>query len=125
AASTRLTASAQLYQYTMFLRAGEARRRVAEGSFGFSWAVAVLPRNPPDYRAGFPWISLDSLVRIVTYQWVTRDKRDKIFSRGFSALLGLHVGGKSPPCIGNGRFGHPAILSQFVISCNRLRPVRL
>jgi hypothetical protein len=24
-------------------------------------------------RVGFPWISLDSLVRIETYQWVARD----------------------------------------------------
>src|SRR6185437_133328 len=77
---------------------------------------------PPDCGVGFPWISLDSLVRIVTYQWVTRDKRDKIFSRGFSALLGLHVGGKSPPGIDNGRFGHSASLAQFVIFCNQLRP---
>src|ERR1700722_428894 len=30
--------------------------------FGFSWRVAVSPRNPPIVTIGFPWISLDSLV---------------------------------------------------------------
>ena len=32
----------------------------------------------PDCGVGFPWISLDSLARIETYQWVTR-----VFSRRF------------------------------------------
>jgi hypothetical protein len=41
-------------------------------SFGFSWRVAVSLRRPLITRVGFPWISLDSLVRIETYQWVTR-----------------------------------------------------
>jgi hypothetical protein len=40
--------------------------------FGFSWRVAVLPRRPPAMRVGFSWISLDSLVRIETFQWVTQ-----------------------------------------------------
>jgi hypothetical protein len=34
-------------------------------------------------RVGFPWISLDSLDRIETYQWVTRLERRKTSSRGF------------------------------------------
>jgi hypothetical protein len=34
-------------------------------------------------RVGFPWISLDSLVRIEAYQWVTRHKASKSFSRRF------------------------------------------
>jgi hypothetical protein len=34
-------------------------------------------------NVGFPWISLDFLVRIVTYQWVTRIFREKKFSRPF------------------------------------------
>jgi hypothetical protein len=33
---------------------------------------------------GFPWISLDSLVRIETFQWVTRPEAGKLFSRAFS-----------------------------------------
>jgi hypothetical protein len=39
--------------------------------FGFSWMAAVSPRKPPFDPIGFPWICLDSLVRIVTFQWVT------------------------------------------------------
>jgi hypothetical protein len=31
----------------------------------------------------FVWISLDSLVRIETYQWVTRQKPSKSFARRF------------------------------------------
>ena len=37
-------------------------------------------------RVGFPWISLDSLVRIETYQCVTRDFRSKVFSCRFCPL---------------------------------------
>jgi hypothetical protein len=35
---------------------------------------------------GIPWISLDSLVRIETYQWVTGDKPRKNFSGRFCPL---------------------------------------
>ena len=52
--------------------------------FGFSWLLAVSLRIPPIMRVGFPWISLDSLVRIETYQWVTRTKRAKIFLSAFA-----------------------------------------
>jgi hypothetical protein len=37
-------------------------------------------------RVGFPWISLESLVRIETYQWVIRDKSAKNFREAFSLL---------------------------------------
>jgi hypothetical protein len=40
----------------------------------------------PIYGVGFPWISLDSLVRIETYQWVTLDKSEKVFRIGFSVM---------------------------------------
>jgi hypothetical protein len=43
--------------------------------FGFSWPLAVSLRKPQLLNVGFPWISLDSLVRNETYQWVTRDFR--------------------------------------------------
>jgi hypothetical protein len=33
---------------------------------------------------GLSWISLDSLVRVQTFQWVTRLEAGKIFSRAFS-----------------------------------------
>jgi hypothetical protein len=35
-------------------------------------------------RLGFSWISLDSLVRIETYQWVTRDFRWRKFRARFA-----------------------------------------
>jgi hypothetical protein len=41
----------------------------------------------PFMRVGFPWISLDSLVRIETFQWVTRLEAGKLFSRAFSLTL--------------------------------------
>jgi hypothetical protein len=39
--------------------------------FGFSWTLAVSLRRPPIIRLGLSWISLDSSVRIESYQWVT------------------------------------------------------
>ena len=51
--------------------------------FGFSWFVAVSLRRPPTMRVGFPWISLDSLVRNETFQWVTRIKAGKVFLGAF------------------------------------------
>jgi hypothetical protein len=55
--------------------------------FGFSWPLAVSLRKPPIMRVGFPWISLDSLVRIATFQLVTRLLAGKIFSSAFSVGL--------------------------------------
>jgi len=52
--------------------------------FGFSWLAAISLRKPRLMTVGFPWISLDSLVRIEPYQWVTRDFRWKIFPRPLS-----------------------------------------
>jgi hypothetical protein len=40
------------------------------GSIGFSWIAGF----------GFPWISLDSLVRIGSFQWVTGVPRREVFS---------------------------------------------
>ena len=56
------------------------------GARGFVRPVWVFLKRPvsrlnPLFQAiGFPWICLDSLVRIVTYQWVTRDFRSLKFS---------------------------------------------
>jgi hypothetical protein len=58
-----------------------AGRKVRQTRFGFSWRLAVLLRNLPIMPIGFSWISLDSLVRIETFQWVTGDFRWKNFSR--------------------------------------------
>ena len=57
-----------------------AGRKVRQTRFGFSWRLAVLLRNLPIMPIGFSWISLDSLVRIETFQWVTRDSLGVIFS---------------------------------------------
>jgi hypothetical protein len=35
-------------------------------------------------RVGFPWISLDSLVRIKTFQWVTRLEARKVLPHAFA-----------------------------------------
>jgi hypothetical protein len=43
-------------------------------------ALADSAQKPPFPAIGFSWISLDSLVRIETFQWVTREKRAKVFS---------------------------------------------
>jgi hypothetical protein len=65
--------------------------------FGFSWRLAVSLWKPPFWAIGFPWISLDSLVRIEPSQWVMRDFRWKFFPRGFSPLrgAGTEAGGRS------------------------------
>jgi hypothetical protein len=57
-------------------------------SVQFIWIVLAWGRFAAKtliYRYWIFLISLDSLVRIQTYQWVTRDFREKNFSRRFSA----------------------------------------
>jgi hypothetical protein len=44
--------------------------------------------KPPIMRVGFPWISLDSLVRIETFQWVTRIKAETFFPTAFVVAKG-------------------------------------
>src|ERR1700733_11826779 len=58
--------------------------RARSDRFGFSWLAAIPLRKPRPMTVGFVWISLDSLVRIETYQWVTRDFRWKFFYSRFS-----------------------------------------
>src|SRR5579872_6923329 len=63
-----------------------AARRVmgaVDPFLGFSWDLAVLPRRPPLMSLGSSWISLDSLVRIETFQWVMRIFAGRNFSRAF------------------------------------------
>jgi len=57
---------------------------------------------PPFIAVGLSWISLDSLVRIKTYQWVTRHKAGKSFSRRFSRGVERRRNGspRSRPCGG-------------------------
>jgi hypothetical protein len=49
-------------------------------------ASSRFAAKTPDYEG---WISLDSLVRIVTYQWVKRDNRATFFPRAFVVAAAL------------------------------------
>jgi hypothetical protein len=71
------------------------QRRSRIGPFGFSWPSAVSSQKPPIIGVGFVWISLDSLVRIETYQWVTQDKPQKFFSLAFSAAAAAPQGARA------------------------------
>jgi hypothetical protein len=77
-------------------------------------------------RVGFPWISLDSLVRIETFQWVTRDKAEKVFRIGFF-VMSAAPGQEPASWHAKAQHRHGASLSQFLISCNQLpsKPVSL
>jgi hypothetical protein len=71
------------------LPGGEAGNVGSRDTFGFSWRVVVSLREPPLGPIGFPLISLDSLVRIETFQRVARNKARTIFSwRFFRRLSG-------------------------------------
>src|ERR1700722_11690996 len=97
-----------------------AREVARVDPFGFSWRVDVLLRKSLFSSVGFPWISLDSLVRIETFQWVTRHKLRKIFSCGF--LLWLQAERSGPAALGmrKGRIAHEASLARLPIFCNKL-----
>jgi hypothetical protein len=61
------------------LRLGGVLCSVGATQFGFSWLVAVSRQRPTIMRVGIPWNSLDSLVRIGTFQWVTRRSAEIFF----------------------------------------------
>jgi hypothetical protein len=58
-------------------------------------AHGLLAAKIADLPIGFSWISLDSFVRIVIYQWVMRDKSKNIFLErfGHGALEARGTGG--------------------------------
>jgi hypothetical protein len=60
--------------------------------FGLSWPLAVSLRRPPPTRVGVSWISLDSLVTIKTFQWVTSLEAGIIFPRAFCLALAATTG---------------------------------
>jgi hypothetical protein len=64
-----------------------ATDRTLIGQFGFSWPPAIFAAETPILRLGFLWISLDSLVRIETYQLVMRLRARKSFSRAFPFVV--------------------------------------
>jgi hypothetical protein len=60
------------------LPAARGARDLGGRSVWIVLAPAVSLRKPRFKGVGCSWISLDSLVRIETFQWVTRDFREKI-----------------------------------------------
>ena len=66
-------------------------RRVLRGEpqrFGLSWRAPVRRRKGVKSGVGKAWISLDSLVRIETFQWVTSDFRWNVFLCPFLVARG-------------------------------------
>jgi hypothetical protein len=85
--------------------------------FGFSWGLPIWLRKPLFMRVGIPWISLDSLVRIESYQWVARDFPRKIFRGRLGAKAGR---GSAIDAFREGGIVHGASLLQFLIVSNQL-----
>jgi hypothetical protein len=71
-------------------------------------------------RVGFVWISLDSLVRIYTFQWVTPEKAQKFFSGAFLSGISRAAGEACGFCREKCRIAHKASLSWFLIFCKKL-----
>jgi hypothetical protein len=65
------------------------------------------------------WISLDSLVRIETFQWVTR-KQSRILFLGARGGLGGDATDAGGPDMRQGKNVHKPSLIWFLIFCNRL-----
>jgi hypothetical protein len=69
---------------------------------------------------GFAWISLDSLVRIESFQWVARDFPGRIFLGPFPGVRSAGNGSRrSGPC-GCAELLHEASLAKFPIFFNQL-----
>jgi hypothetical protein len=71
-------------------------------------------------RVGFPWISLDSLVMIETFQWVTRLFAGRKFLAPF-----YRWGGGAGTAVGiltmqKRSMAHRASLTHFLLFCNQL-----
>jgi len=89
-------------------RSGQSVPALAVDPFGFFLARAGLRPRARIMRVGFPWISLDSLVRIVTFQWVTRIFRRQKFSRGLPPGAGARNRRPRPWAYGRAEFAHEA-----------------
>ena len=66
------------------------------------------------------WISLDSLVQIETYQWVTRFLAGRIFRALFPGVERRRNGEPAVEAMWNRRIVHGASLTWFLIFCKRL-----
>src|ERR1700722_1987876 len=86
----------------------------------FPWPLAVSLRRPPLMRVGLSWISLDSLVRIETFQWVTGLEAGIIFRCAFSLALAAPQRESAVEAMRKRRIVHRASLIRFLIFCNKL-----
>ena len=82
-------------------------------------ALAISLRRPLLMSVGLSWISLDSLVRIYTFQWLTRLLAERIFPSPCPAAPRRRNGS-----LRKGRIVHGASLTCFLIFCKRLPPAR-
>jgi hypothetical protein len=87
--------------------------------------AAMLPSNLYRARGISPpegWISLDSLVRIETFQWVARHEARKLFLGALRAVssAGMVAGRPRFLACGRRRIVHGASLTRFLILCNKL-----
>jgi hypothetical protein len=74
----------------------------------------------PKTRVGFPWISLDSLVRIETFQWVTADFWQKKIARALLPLGRRRRGRSGIHTMQKCSMAHRASLAHFLHFCNQL-----
>jgi hypothetical protein len=86
--------------------------------FGFSWLVALSLRRPAFMRVG--WISLDSLVRIEAFQWVTPHKAGKLFSRASCLALERRRVGSPQSWYVEGQDCHGLSLTRLLVSRKKL-----
>ena len=83
------------------------------------WVFLERPLLPTKTPAFGGWFSLDSLVRIVSYQWLTRDFRQKFFPALCRRERAVETAARRSG-MRKGRIGHQASLLQFLIFCKRL-----
>ena len=79
---------------SVWLVLGGGRRSESGRSDWVFLARGRFAPKAPLLSDGLSWISLDSLVRIETFQWVTRLEAGKLYSRAFS--LAFAAPGREP-----------------------------
>jgi hypothetical protein len=87
----------------------------AAGRLDFLGLLPVSVRKLQSKRVGFSWISLDSLVRIVDFQWVTRIFHWKNFRAPFLPGRALKGRSRFTALRSSGRLmAHPSLISGFL-----------
>jgi hypothetical protein len=97
-------------------------RRCSSRSVWVFLARDRFAAKPPAMGVGLSWISLDSLVLIETYQWVTRVEAGKHLSRAFSRREQRPEREPAAEAMRKRRIVHGASLRYFLIFCKRLWP---